>query len=463
MNANAAPISFERPFLADEYRRSEARVEIRGGFYQVAVGALVVLAVAYNGLLAMMGAHGAGISMGMVMIVEALILAIALVLVARVPFGPDDAPSIALLLSFLFITLYISAMKETFYPDSMRNIAIIGLFTMLGVRASFQTVNRTFLVSAVIVLAGLILEMISTPAYVSMFQPAQYFLKTRGLAIPEWDTSGLFTNALGFEERFSFGITDHRTSSIFLEQVSNSNFAAVLNIYLLSVWKRLKVWHRVFFIFTAVLIVTTASTRTSLVLALLAPAGYFIYPHLTRFLNIALAPLFITIAWVVGDHTLTKLMDDDFVGRLSWTISALYQVDWDAAVGLRTEHAPWLLDSGYTWIIYTCTIFGLFILWTFMACYVPQKTVSQRRFGYAASLFCASSLLVAGQALFSIKIAALLWFLAGFMRAQKEEWKAPPPPDSAEAKALAEQEAIDIEAQKDAPAQPQVIRLLRTR
>lgn len=457
----AAPLSFERPFMSADQPKAAAAVPAqRAGGYQFAIGALVVLAVAYNALVAIMGVHGVGIGAATVMIAEALILGLAFVLIMQVPFGSDDTPSMVLLFSFLLISLYISAMKEFAYPDAMRNAAIIGLFTMLGTRATFKTLNTAFLTCATLVMAGLILEMISTPAYVAFFEPAQYFLKTRGLAIPDWDTSGLFTNALGFQDRFSFGITDHRTSSIFLEQVSNSNFAAVLIIYLLSTWNRLSILARIYFIATAVLIVTTASTRTSLVLALLAPAGYFIYPHLTRFLNLALAPMFILIAWAVGDHTLTKLVDDDFVGRLSWTISALYNVDWDAAMGLKIERAPWLLDSGYTWMIYTMTIFGAIILWCFMACYVPQKTISQRRFGYAASLFCASSLLVAGQALFSIKIAALLWFLAGYMRAQKTEYVKPKPGEKVEV--APEDEVIDLTPENPAPERPQVIRLLRT-
>ncbi|CAN5254903.1 hypothetical protein BH10PSE12_BH10PSE12_05170 [soil metagenome] len=413
-----------------------ARYEVGTG-YRFAIGVVVILSLCYNAILAMAGAAGVGISASSVVTFEVLLLVSALLLVLRTQFGPDDTPSLALLFVSLVIMIYMSAANGVFFPDTMRNYTIIALFTMMGLRSDFKAVNTIFLTATLLVLAGLLFEMFDLAGYVNLFKPAQYFATTRGLPIPEWDKSGLFSNALGFKDRFSFGVTAHRTSSLFLEQISHANFASLLIILLLSCWRRFAWWHRLIYVGTIVMIVITTSTRTSLTLALAAPLGYFLYPYLPRFLNILIAPLFIIIAFVVGDPTVTHLMEDDFVGRVSWTASTLYRLDLGSAMGQNISMSPFFMDSGFTWVIYTGTLFGLLIFWTFVSCYVPQVTISQKRFGYALSLYVASSLLVAGTAVFSIKVAGLMWFLAGFMRKQRddlvepEESKSDPPVEAA--------------------------------
>lgn len=389
--------------------------------YMMAIGVLVILGVSYNALVAMVGAAGMSITPNTVIVSEVSIVILALVLTLLRPFDADDMPSIALMVFFFIITIYMSMVNGYFYPDVMRNAALIGLFTMLGGRINLKALQAICVAVTALVLIVLLWEMYALPSYVDTFQPAQYFWKTRGLPIPYWDKSGLFSNALGFKDRFSFGVSDHRTSSLFLEQISNANFGAFLIILMVSLWNRLPVWQRVFFIATLTLIITTTSTRTSLILALFAPLGYFIYPLLPRFMNILIAPFFIFVAFAIGDPTVRGLQEDTFVGRLSLTASTLYHMDLPSALGLNVAQLVHLMDSGYTWSIYAGTIFGLLAMWTFISCYIPQVSVSQKRSAYAISLYIGSSMLVAGNACFSIKVAVLIWILAGFMRRQRDE------------------------------------------
>lgn len=400
------------PAAAYKADSNEAAHESR---YQITIGILVALAVVYNALIAMAGVAGLNISAVTVMIVEPFILIFALLTVLRKPLDRNDLPSILLAFTFLIITVYISIINQTVFPDTMRNIVIIAIYSMLGLRSSLATVRRTFLVVTIIITAVLILEIVDTPAYVNLFEPAQYFSKTRGLEIPTWDDSGLFGNALGFKARFSFGISSHRTASLFLEQLSLANFAAVLTVYLMTLWSRLPKWQVVFYIFVIITILVTNDTRTSLILAVLAPMGYFLYPRMPRFMNLAIAPLLIFIAWVIEDPT--RPYNDDFAGRLSLTVRTLKAMDLPAALGTEAFTAmARFADSGYTYFTYSATLPGMAALWIFMACFVPQITAEQKRFGYAACLFMACSLVVAGTSIFTIKIAGMLWFLAGFVR-----------------------------------------------
>jgi putative polymerase len=387
--------------------------------YQIMIGVLAALGVLYNALLAMAGAHGLPISPTTVMVVEPIILITALITVLRRPISKNDLPSLLLAFTFLIITIYLCIVNQMIFPDTMRNIAIITIFTMLGLRASFVTVSRTTLIITVFVLAILILEIMSTPDFVALLEPAQYFWKTRGLPIQTWDKSGLFGNALGFKGRFAFGLTDHRTSSLFLEQLSLANFGAILMFYVMSLWTRLPVWQRVFYIAVIALIVTTTSSRTSLILAMLIPFGYVFYPRMPRFLNVAIAPLIIVIAWCIEDPS--RPYTDDFSGRLSLTVRTLKALDLPAALGMSVTDATNFADSGYTYFIYAASLPGLIALWMFVAFYIPQITAAQKRFAYSSNVFIASSLVVAGTSIFTIKIASILWLIAGFIRGQRRE------------------------------------------
>lgn len=424
--------------------------------FQFIVGALAVLAVTYNALVAMIGAVGLPISPTTVMITESLILIGVLLCVLRVPFGRDDLPSLLLAYAFLGITIYLSFMNEVFFPDTMRNIAIIALFTMLGLRAKFATVNTACLVIVILVALVLALEIVSTPDYVRVFQPAQYFWKTRGLDIPSWDKSGLFSNALGFAERFSFGLVAHRTSSLFLEQVSMANFAAFLTVFLMSMWTRFPVWQRAFYTITIVAILVTNNTRTSLILAILAPVGYFLYPRMPRYLNIAIAPLLLTVAWFVENPN--RPYADDFAGRLSLTIRTLQKLDLPAVIGEKIGHAMEFADSGYTYFIYAGTLPGLMLLWLFIALYLPQRTAAQKRFAYGACLFIACSLVVGGTSIFTIKVSSMLWFAAGFLRTQTREDEAGEPQEEAETPGIPAQPEPPVTRIGNRPIRPAIAR-----
>lgn len=387
--------------------------------YQIVIGILAALAVLYNPIIALAGARGLPISPMTVMIIEPIILASVLLTVLRRPLDRDDLPSLLLAYAFLAITIYLSVMNEVIFPDTMRNMAIIALYTMLGLRATFTTVNRTCLVVTILVAAVLVLEIASTPGYVAVFEPAQYFWKTRGLEIPSWDNSGLFGNALGFKERFSFGLTNHRTSSLFLEQVSLANYAAFLTVYAMTMWSRLPIWQRIFYVVVIIAILVSNNTRTSLILAILAPVGYMLYPRMPRYLNVMIAPLLLSIAWWIEDPN--RPYADDFAGRLSLTIRTLQAMDLPATLGLKIADAAKFVDSGYTYFTHAATLPGMILLWLFIAFYIPQVTAAQKRFAYASNLFIACSLVVGGTSIFTIKVAGFLWFVAGFLRSQRTE------------------------------------------
>jgi hypothetical protein len=376
---------------------------------------LTFFAVGYNALLSFVNAHAAGLNFGVVALTEILVIFAGLFLILRGGLAKADKNVLYLVCLFVLLGLMVSMINQRVFVDALRNALIVSIFVCLGRRSSRETVMAAFLCCSVLVLAVLILEVSSVTQYAALLKPAQYFINTRGMVEFKYNETGLFNNALGFKGRFSYGIFDGpRTSSIFLEQVSLANYAAVTGIFLVSLWKYIAPKQRVLHIAVVLLIIVSNNTRMTSILTLLSLVGYFLYPKVPKYSNTFLAPIIMAIAVMVYlafplDHS------DTFVGRTSKTGDFLFNMPLGEYFGNNVGATGALLDSGYPYLISTATIIGFIAYWLFVCFIVPQNTPERRRCANALSLYIFMNLLVSGTAIFSMKTGAPLWLLVGLM------------------------------------------------
>ena len=356
-----------------------------------------------------------------VVICELGILASAvMIIVSSGPQKSDAAPA-ATLYAVLIISVALSLVWEKPFPDPVRNLAIITLFTMLGARTNDRLIRKVFLVSTCLVGAFLFLESAFLTAYVALFQPALYLENTRGLTQFSLNTTGLFANALGFQGRFSYGLfSGPRTSSIFLEQVSLAGYSAVLTIFLVSKWKSLTRLERIAHIALVIAILVTNNTRTASALAFVSIPAYFIYPRLPKYANALIGPFLLLAAWVVVAHTHVQpyvKAADDLSGRLRITINDLGSMTASELLIGNLPRIPHLYDSGYGYIICSMSLTGVALFWWYISFIVPQTYQPSKRAAWAAGAYICTWLCIGGTAIFTMKTAALLWLLMGHMRA----------------------------------------------
>lgn len=401
------------PFSSQGYRAARRVASADPIDHRVVL--LTLLAMGYNALLAVFNAHVGAVGFGAVAATEILVLATCVMLLLKQGIKADSVNILLFCGASLGLALVISLLNEKVFVDAFRNALIIVIFCCLGRQISFATLNRTFLVCSALVLAFLLVELTSLPLYASIFKPAQYFFSTRGSAEFDLDDSGIFRNALGFEGRFSFGLfSGARTSSLFLEQVSLANYAGVLCVFLLALWPYLNRWARLLHGCTAVLIILSNNTRTTSILFLLSLIGYHLYPRLPRYFNVLIAPVVLLTAVVIY-QLYPNAAGDDFIGRVAHTGQILHHMGYREYWGLSVDQVGVLMDSGYPYIIYSSTVVGLMLHWLFVSFVVPQDSAAQSRCAWGLAFFTFTNLLIGGTAVFSIKIAALLWLLVGFM------------------------------------------------
>ncbi|WP_268799389.1 hypothetical protein [Pseudomonas huanghezhanensis] len=376
---------------------------------------LTFFAVAYNAILSFVNAHAAGLNFGVVALTEIMVIGAGLFLILRGGLSKGDKNVIYLVCLFVVLGLLVSMINQRVFVDALRNALIVSIFVCLGRRASRETIIAAFLCCSILVLAVLILEVSSVSKYAALLKPASYFINTRGMAEFKYNDTGLFNNALGFKGRFSYGIFDGpRTSSIFLEQVSLANYAAVTGVFLVSLWKFIGQKARVIHVGVVLLIIVSNNTRMTSILTLLSLVGYFLYPRVPKYSNAFLAPIIMAIAVMIYlafplNHT------DTFVGRTSKTGDFLFNMSLGEYFGNNIGGTSRLLDSGYPYLISTATVIGFIAYWLFVCFIVPQNTLERRRCANALSLYIFMNLLVSGTAIFSMKTGAPLWLLVGLM------------------------------------------------
>ncbi len=381
---------------------------------------LPVLAVTYNAILAILGTFGIPLSFAIAALCEILILALTLVLVTNTGFRQNDKPFLLCMTAFVLLTVYLNLVNGTLLITSFRNFLIIFTFAMLGLRLSFDELNRIFMICTVIVLTFLIIEIADLKLFVSIFEPANYFAQTRGNEISEFNEVGVFGNALSFESRFSYGLFDGpRTSSIFLEQVSLANFATIICLYLLAFNRVISRTQLFVMICTVFLIVTSSNARTTSILTIILLFGYFLFPLLPRFFNAVVALLVFCVALTV--YFLNPYAQgDDLKGRIRLSMDHFFNLDFIDFIGLGANNLNHLWDSGYAYMIAANSILGASIL-----CYLILFTLEQRyrfskRLAYGVTLYIFVNMLIGGNTIYSMKVATLQWTLVGFVIAMEK-------------------------------------------
>lgn len=375
------------------------------------VVALTFFAMAYNSILAFINCHLFFVNVTLVMASEIIIIGLGLVLWVNRGLKKADRNILYFVGCFIVISLVMSILNQRIYVDALRNMLIVGVFIGLGKSVNIATVKTAFMLCTVLVLGVLLIELSSLPTYASLLKPAQYFVNTRGFAEMDYDDTGIFKNALGFDGRFSYGIfTGPRTSSIFLEQVSLANYAAALCIFMLSLWPHVSFKVKFMHIATVLLVVLSNNTRTTSILLVLSIVGYYLYPRIPKYTSVLLAPAIIVLGIVVY-YMNPYARGDDFVGRTSFTGYVLTHMGLSEYFGMSIDKLALLGDNGYPYLIYSSTIFGMIVFWLFVSLVIPQDSPPQRRCANSLALYIFINLLVSGTATFSMKVGAPLWLL----------------------------------------------------
>ena len=373
----------------------------------------------FNTALSIINANLFPVNTGMVIVGELLILSYFAWFVLSQGIKVTESFIFIPIMAAVFALIYGSLAAGWLTLDYFRLMLICVLGYLTGRRLSLEQLTLAVKVLVVIVFAVLLLEMISVETYGRWFSPSTYYANTRGHAVKEFNETGLFNNALSFEGRFTYGIwSGARTSSVFLEQVSLSNFITVLAAALITLKSGFKRGWLVFFGAFMLVALVTNEGRSSLVLTIILLLGYFIFPRLPRWLAMTMIPG-VLLFGAVFLQLYTEGYSDTFLGRIYLGFDYLYHLTPSEVVGLGAGKLNQLWDAGYAYLAVSGTLIGflafVYLLWFHNT---ERGDIASRGY-WAINSFYAFNLCVAASAVFTIKMAFLLWVVAGFASIRK--------------------------------------------
>jgi len=302
----------------------------------------------------------------------------------------------------------------------LHDIGITYIFYKLGTLASQEAGDRLLWALMMIVLVLGFFEFLAPGLYAQLFDIWSYYVGkgTLSQTTVDYAQTNFFLSSAraGAENRTLLPglLGPHRASSIFLEPVSMGNFAVITFAWCLCTTASTPM-RRLGLIFCAFICVVLSDSRFGIGCCLLMLLAWLLPVCKARpvvFLLPVLTVLALTIAGSIRELQGIKpsILGDNLPGRLLFSGRLLN--DWTLRNWLGFCVSPvYTSDTGFAYIINNLGLpLSLFLLAIFAFHPVQRREAAGMKM--MASIYLAASLCI-GASAFSIKTAALLWFLCG--------------------------------------------------
>jgi putative polymerase len=382
---------------------------------EVLAPVLTFTAVLYNCFLCFVDTVVHGISPTVVVLAEVVLVASALSLVWPRSIRLN---TILVTLAAYFYTLMM--IRVQFDPKILRDLLIPIAFFFLGCHfGTLRLADRLVTILIIVAFTDALFEWLDPIAYAHYFDVARYYIE-RGTASQEQHQyfEGFF-NSTRFNSRTLFPILgDHRVSGIFLEAPSVGNFGGIVFAWMLLRPKRM--WSFVLKTIAVMTLIVLADARFGLYFCFFIAAVYPFSRYIRRTM-LFVAPFAVMVALVAyagaDGH---QVLENDMGGRFFYAGQILSKIDAAQVFGLQASNArvtgtsfasdP-INDSAYTYVLVEVGILGAAALWALFI-YSPVTDRTAWRFKTVVAFYYILLLTIAAS-VFTIKTAALLWFLYG--------------------------------------------------
>jgi putative polymerase len=388
-----------------------------GANFAVVAISLVVTASVFNLVLCFIETrHWATPGNTGIIIVELLILACGLFSIRhRLSRGAIQI-GVMILLYLLGVKLINPGLDLKIYHD----LAIILIFFIIGTQSTIETGNRVIWIVMTIVLGVGLFEWLLPVQFGNTFDVWSYYVDkgTLGQDVINYSQSNLFLSSNrgnATARTFLPGLLGtHRVSSIFLEPVSMGNFATIVFAWCLSTTEKRR-WNHTLLIFLSAVCIVLGDSRFGSACCAIMLALRFVPLIQSKFV-VFLMPVLLMFALMFAGEihempgVVPAIQSDNFPGRLLFSGRLLDYWHLSQWLGFAPS-TVYTSDTGYAYFISNLGLpLGLFTLWIFAAYRPKHKDAAIMKAMIA--IYYATSLGV-GSSVFSMKTAALLWFLYG--------------------------------------------------
>jgi putative polymerase len=382
---------------------------------------VVGAAVLYNFILCFVDTNLFGISDRLVILCEITLVGAAFGLIwyrTRVLYT-----ILSLVAAYLFTVMVI---RFDFDPKLVRDVLIpIAFFFMGSYLGSLRSADKLMMLLIIFALSAALFEWLALNTFLHHFDVMKYYVargtdgnlgaSAGGMLIKGTDTAAsLYINGTRFGGRTLLPfLGDHRVSGIFLEPVSAGNFGAIAFAWVL-LRDRGRFWAFIAKMLAIATILVLADARFGFYLSVFVLVVYLAAPVIrpTMLLVVPFLAMIGSLTYAaIGAH---GQIGNDIIGRTFDAGRLLAGLDAWQAFGLQTSDVffnGYAGDSGYGYVLTKIGLVGFAAMWALFA-YAPVAGKEAWRFKIFIVAYVVS-LLTISASIFSIKTAALLWFLYG--------------------------------------------------
>jgi putative polymerase len=304
---------------------------------------------------------------------------------------------------------------EPFDVKIIRDFLIPVAFFLLGTRTrDARSADFVAFCIAVVVTLIALFEYFFLDIYLQYFNVIRYYLARGSVesAQTEFLSTNLFVSGFRPEGRNLLPfLGDHRVSSLFLEPVSPGNFGVILFFWALVRSRFEKKLYAALFAMALFLIVM-ADNRFGAMLCFIALGLASLPIRYSHPVVLCLPMVFVSGLAAIVYAFKDVVPDNSFVGRLIVSNDILSSLSFWNWMGLQVSPVP-TADSGYSYVLTGIGIFGsASFWWIFMTLKSQSRQLASFRVFTGLYL---SSILCVSYSPFTIKTAALLWFLLGVL------------------------------------------------
>lgn len=392
-----------------------------------APGVLVIAATVFNAALCFLFTLGLPVgSAAVVAACEVLISTTALILARN---AITDRAMLAMLVLVGYL-LALSLLRQGSGPKIVRDLMIPFVYYFLGAASGTpERVDRLVRVLLLIVLAVAVLECSNIALYTKLLDVSGYFLAKGMMSAADTANSvtgagsGLYISGMRIDGRNFLPFLEpvlglHRVSSVFLEPIELSNFAVIAYAWLLCRFRDHSAANTVGYMAVCFVLIAMCDSRFASVVCVLITichlSGLSKSTAFVALLPVAMCGLTLVRAglWhpvVIGDDLMSRLF---ISGSLLASFTAS---EW---FGLR-ESLGQIGDAGYAYLITYAGVLCAVALWAMFLAGSGVSRLAQTVRGAIA--IYTTVLLTVSYGSFSIKTAALLWFIYGTAASTRPE------------------------------------------
>ncbi|HVK89978.1 MAG TPA: UDP-phosphate alpha N-acetylglucosaminyltransferase, partial [Mycoplana sp.] len=321
---------------------------------------------------------------------------------------------------FVSYMLFLFMLRGQVNPKPVRDILIPLAFYFMATRlADARLADRLVLASAVIVVGFGLFEYLFVETFLDYFNVIGYYLARGSVTLDQvfGQTKGLFISGQRPEARTILPfLGQHRVSSVFLEPVSMGNFAVI--VYAWALYRGRAFAGRWLAVALAFTVIALADARFGLYTCVLITLLYPLYAFLPRLVWTVLPFFLLAVLASWGIASVSGGGPNDLAGRFAVTAHILTQLDLGVVLGIETTD-QFTADSGLAYSLTAFGIFGFVALWTAFV-HAPLAEARAWRF-HSMMIVYLLLLMLISDSFYSIKTAALMWYLVGTAGACRTE------------------------------------------